>query len=101
MKSKLVTCLGIAPVTNTDGQDTSGSHTAGSKTPGGAGHTRQTHEPHKTEPPQNNLNAQNQPTHRLARQTTTEPRDARVATNRTTHPIKRGGGDGDVATAPR
>jgi len=28
------------------------------------------------------------------RQSTPKPRDARVATNRTTHPIKRGGGDG-------
>ena len=66
MKSKLVTCLGNAPVTNTDGQDTSGSHTAGSKTPGGAGHTRQTHEPHKTEPTQNNLKT-NPPTDSRAR----------------------------------
>ena len=33
---------------------------------------------------------------RLTRQTTPEPRDARVATHHTTHPIKRGrGGDGD------
>ena len=40
-------------------------------------------------------NLQTNPTHRLTRQTTPEPRDARVATHHTTHPIKRGGGDGD------
>jgi hypothetical protein len=44
-----------------------------SKTPGGAGYTRQTHEPHK--------HLKTNPTLRLTRQTTPEPRNARVATN--------------------
>ena len=34
------------------------------------------------------------PTHRLTRQTTRQPRNARVITNHTTHSIKLGGGDG-------
>jgi len=44
-----------------------------SKTPGGAGYTRQTHEPHK--------HLKTNPTLRLTRQTTPEPRNTRVATN--------------------
>ena len=57
-----------------------------SKTPGGAGHTRQTHEPHK--------HLKTNPTHRLTRQTTPEPeRTRRHKPPHTTHPIKRGGGD--------
>ena len=56
-----------------------------SKTPGGAGHTRQTHEPHK--------HLITNPTHRLTRQTTPEPeRTRRHKPPHTTHPIKRGGG---------
>ena len=50
---------------------------------------------HKTDTrtSQTNRNLKTNPTHRLTRQTTPEPRDARVATHYTTHPIKRGGGD--------
>ena len=51
--------------------------------------TRQT-QVNLTNQPQNQPHSQ---TH--TRQTTPEPRDARAATHHTTHPIKRGGGDGD------
>ena len=69
----------------------------GSKTPGRGG-SRDTHE---TDTRTSQTNLKTNPTHRLTRQTTPKPRDARVATHHTTHPIKRGGGDdGDGATAP-
>ena len=47
------------------------------------------HEPQKSKP------TPPQPNHAPDGQTTPELRDARVATHHTTHPIKRGGGDGD------
>ena len=50
---------------------------------------------HETDTRASQANLKTNPTHRLTRQTTPEPRDARVATHHTTHPIKRGGGDGD------
>jgi len=63
-----------------------------SKTPGGAGYTRQTHEPHKHLHP---------PTH-APDHTRTPERTRRHKPPLTTHPIKRGGGDGhtDAWTHP-
>ena len=55
------------------------------------GGSRDTHE---TDTRTSQTNLKTNPTHRLTRQTTPEPRDARVATHHTTHPIKRGGFDG-------
>jgi hypothetical protein len=65
----------------------------GKKTPGGAGtHTGQTHEPHKPNPLKTNPPTDSRaPDHTQTAPVHTQPRDARVATNRTTHPIKRGG----------
>ena len=66
---------------------------SGKKTPGGAGtHTGQTHEPHKPNPLKTNPPTDSRaPDHTQTAPVHTQPRDARVATNRTTHPIKRGG----------
>ena len=88
-----------------------GESPTGSKTPGGAGHTRQTHDPHK--PPQNHLSPQSSElsplssptdpaTHlsrrALTRQTTSEPRNApvAVATNHRT-PLTRSKGLGCIS----
>ena len=71
----------------------------GSKTPGRGG-SRDTHE---TDTRTSQTNLKTNPTHRLTRQTTPKPRDARVATHHTTHPIKRSSADVVVtvmATAP-
>ena len=56
------------------------------------GGSRDTHE---TDTRTSQTNLTTNPTHRLTRQTTPEPRDARVAVHHTIHPIKRCGGDGD------
>ena len=57
------------------------------------GGSRDTHE---TDTRTSQPNLKTNPTHRLTRQTTPEPRDTRVhAPHHTTHTRKRGGGDGD------
>ena len=57
------------------------------------GGSRDTHE---TDTRTSQTNLKTNPTHRLTRQTTPEPRDTRVhAPHHTTHTRKRGGGDGD------
>ena len=71
-----------------------GAVITGSKTPGEPGHTRDRHKNLTNQP-------QNQPHPQTHAPDHTRSRDARVATQHTTHPIKRGGGDGDGDGARR